>query len=968
MKNTIRSFSRTLITILLCLCHYNLSGQIVILSDMNKYQNVRLRMTLQDKETKEPIPFATLYLIPDGDTTITHFGLTDEAGDVTIKDIPSGKYLVNAEMIGYKAYRKVHNLNGWQNDLGIIKLEQDLQLLETAVVTAAGNPILVQNDTLVYNAAAYRVGENAVLEDLLKKMPGMEVSDDGTVKVNGEQVDKITVGGKTFFFNDPSAALKNLPAKIVDKIKVIDKESKEAEFTGISSGQEKEKVMDVALKEEYTEGWFGNAKLAGGYDLTRSNEEQLKINRGLLYNGNAMITAYTEKDQVVLIANAQNVNESQSYAYISYGSMSPDAYSQLRGVGTGSQVGLNYNTERIKGFTTSVATTYKHNTQDDRRRSYRTAYQADGNPLQTDTYKEGIGEQQSASINFEIEKKDQSRWNLFLMGRLSYTDNEVHARNENETRDPLQTLNTSLSNTHSARQALDNFGFLTAGYRFKNERRNLSLQFSYDYSLGNTDKDETTLLKYGTQDELQELRYKVDQYRLNLRGQLSYVEPLGEKWALNLLYAVSTTGNRETSDATHPDGTPNAYYSSFTHGHYVSHEPHLLIQYQDPKHNLQAGVSNNILLNEIHSRSMGVDNLAGQNEWLSNWSPFINYSYHKNTTRINVYYQGNSNPVSASESSPTLDLNNRVQIQMGNVYLRPHFGNIINGNYNWNNRETFTFINVNAFCRMDFRPVVYASWFDEQGVRYAVPVNAELPSVHTNLYLNINQPLGHERKFTLSAEGSTSWTRNNSYQATRRLAGLDIESFNYFAFMQEFWGEDNSGENFYNGTSGFQESKTQEISWSAKVGLRYNLLQWSLNASWRTLNTRSFYTLDPTANNNTWNHSLNGSALYQPGNNWEMETEVTYKMFRGYANGYGDPELTWNASIRKSIGKWTLALNAYDLLNQTRNLSRSISAEYWEDTYRYRQGRYISFSVSLNFGKTTAASNNSVQNAMWRML
>jgi hypothetical protein len=171
MKNTIRFFSRTLITILLCFCYHNLSGQIVILSEMNKYQNVRLRMTLQDKETKEPIPFATLYLIPDGDTTITHFGLTDEAGDVTIKDIPSGKYLVNAEMIGYKAYRKVHNLNGWQNDLGIIKLEQDLQLLETAVISAAGNPILVQNDTLVYNAAAYRVGENAVLEDLLKKCP-----------------------------------------------------------------------------------------------------------------------------------------------------------------------------------------------------------------------------------------------------------------------------------------------------------------------------------------------------------------------------------------------------------------------------------------------------------------------------------------------------------------------------------------------------------------------------------------------------------------------------------------------------------------------------------------------------------------------------------------------------------------------------------------------------------------------------
>ena len=107
-----------------------------------------------------------------------------------------------------------------------------------------------------------------MLEDLLKRMPGMEVAQDGSVKVNGEKVDKITVGGRTFFFNEPSLAVKNLPAKIVDKIRVIDKDKEDASFTGISSKNDKVKVMDVQLKEEYKKGWFGNAKAGGGSTLT----------------------------------------------------------------------------------------------------------------------------------------------------------------------------------------------------------------------------------------------------------------------------------------------------------------------------------------------------------------------------------------------------------------------------------------------------------------------------------------------------------------------------------------------------------------------------------------------------------------------------------------------------------------------------------------------------------------------------
>ena len=143
--------------------------------------------------------------------------------------------MFNAELIGYKPFKKVYDFYGFQKNLGAIRLEENPEYIDAATITALGNPVTIKKDTIEYNATAFHVGENAMLEDLLKKMPGMEVASDGTVTVNGEKVDKITVGGKTFFFNDPAMAVKNLPAKIVEKIKVIDKKKEEAEFTGIAT-------------------------------------------------------------------------------------------------------------------------------------------------------------------------------------------------------------------------------------------------------------------------------------------------------------------------------------------------------------------------------------------------------------------------------------------------------------------------------------------------------------------------------------------------------------------------------------------------------------------------------------------------------------------------------------------------------------------------------------------------------------
>ena len=212
-------------------------AQVYILND-NIFQGrmSEIKTTVLDSLTQEPLSYASVYVTPSKDTTITNFTLTDAKGEATLDEVPYGSYVFHVEMMGYKPLVTERFFREEKVDLGTIRLQVDDHFLEAATVTAAGNPIIIKKDTVEFNASSFRVGTNAMLKDLLQRMPGMEITDDGKVKFNGEEIDKLTVGGRTFFFGDQSTALNNLPAAVVDKIRVIDRESEQTRASGIQDG------------------------------------------------------------------------------------------------------------------------------------------------------------------------------------------------------------------------------------------------------------------------------------------------------------------------------------------------------------------------------------------------------------------------------------------------------------------------------------------------------------------------------------------------------------------------------------------------------------------------------------------------------------------------------------------------------------------------------------------------------------
>lgn len=810
-----------------------------------------------------------------------------------------------------------------------------------------------------------------MLEDLLKRMPGMEVAQDGSVKVNGEKVDKITVGGRTFFFNEPSLAVKNLPAKIVDKIRVIDKDKEDASFTGISSKNDKVKVMDVELKEEYKKGWFGNAKAGGGSTLTKKNADPLIDSRGGLYNANAMASAYGEKDQVVILGNAMNAEDrdaSQVYIFRSESQLN-GLLSSTSGLTTSRLFGANYNTDRIRGCETDASASYKHLGKDGASTRFRTSWQPSGQDLFTQSTNLVEGQEDGLTVNFGIKNKKQKKAYVNFNTSFSYTDGYRADSQSSATDDAIgNPLNSSSSSTFNTLRSFSSLGDISAGVKKLGKKdRSITFNAGYDIRFDTGDRTENTRTVTADFVEVKDLIYDIGNDYLSGYARLGYVEPFGNRWKMKLSFTGNYISRTDTQDAFSPDGVADDYYSSQTDNRYLKGQGQLLMQYKNDTTDVQFGVSCEVYKNETLSNSLGTVSETGKGDWRVDWAPFLNYQYNAGRNRISIYYAGTGRQVESSSLRPVLDITNPARLKTGNIYLKPSFRHSLSMSYTFNNREKFTFFRLYSYATMSSRDAVEALWFDDSGIRYSVPVNAEKPTLSISLSPSFNRVFGERRHLTFSLYGNASFNTRTTYQALSRMPGMDIENFNYYDFISGFYGNSH-GDKFYSGESGFSESRSTTLRWSATANLKYSIDKLDLTIGMYASNAVSRYSLNKSSNISTWDFKPRLDALYQPGRGWEIRTDLSYNFYLGYSNGFGTPEWNWNIKAAKTIKKFTLSLSVCDVLNQTRNLRRTSSYEYSEDVYSKILGRFFLASISFNFGKMNAAKNAKVEDAMWKMM
>ena len=940
-------------------------SQVLIINDnLFSGRMSEISATVVDSLTNEPVAFASVYVIPAKDTTITNFTLTDAEGKAKLEEVPYGNYVFHVEMMGYKPFIKERYLRDTRVDMGTIRLCQDEQFLKAAVISDVGNPVVIKQDTVEFNASSFRVGSNAMLKDLLKRMPGMEITEDGKVKFNGEEIDRITVGGRTFFFNDQSTAINNLPASIVDKVRVIDRDSEASRSSGMQDGS-REKILDVGLKKEYEKGWFGNAGVKAGTTVGGDDDAPLRDDRGLLYNGNALVSAYSETDQVTVIANAQNVNDSNAIVFVSDGEN--EFNSATQGLSSAAQIGANVNTSRVKDVETTVGANFKYSDTDLGTSSARTTYQDNGNLL---TAADNTGRQFSTSVSSNLEMKKE-KGDVWFHFRPSFNFRRNDARSAGTSRTSLEggdVTNSSENLTSSlniSRNANMN-GDISLRNLWGKKGRIINIDYRAEYASEDGSSTESSLLKTVERTDSRELSYDSDGNSHVLAASVRFTEPFGEKWTVSFQGGLHHSRSERIRDAFDALGR-NDYYSSESRNNYYVQGYELYAQYKfNPMSWVTLGAKLNGTLNETFSRSFGIEETSGKGEWTWFVTPNISFMYAKDGNRFNFNVSGMSRQPSAARMLPVLNIADPSRLSMGNIYLRPYSNINIYAMSVRNNRKKFSNLMIYYFGSILTNPINNAIWYDKDGIMYSIPVNSRKPTVSGSLNVNYTTPLDSKKLWFVSLWGGGGLTSSTSYQTKGYRDALDKDNFDYSSFMEGFWG-DASGDRFYGGSSGFQESTTRIYSPSGSISLRYNRERYSFTASTSATGRVARYSLDPSVNMNTLDLRFGTSGSYITKHEFEFASDLTYVLYKGYASGYGAPELQWNASVSKNIGAFTLSLTAHDILDQTRNLTHTVTANYEEDTYRLVMGRYLLFGVKWNFGKMNAAHSQRASSAAWNM-
>ena len=918
-----------------------------------------VKLRLLDSKTSEPVSFATVSLTVKGHDTAAKYVLTDIDGNAEIAKVKKGTYVLKAELMGYVTHMQeislVKNL-----ELGDVKMDEDVKVLDAASVTAVGNPIVVKKDTIEYTASSFKTSDNDMLEALLKKLPGVEVEADGTITANGETIKKITIDGKTFFLDDPQLASKNIPAKLIEKVKVVEKKSDQARFTGIDDGEE-ETIIDLSMRPGMMQGWFGNVMGGGGHDVPGAGSDM----NDWRYQGAAMVGRFTDKSQISVILNGNNTNNR------GFNDMAGSMMQGMRGGGGGMGRGMGGWGGR-NGITTSwmgglngaftlcdgdmdLAGNYLYNgsINEVMEESSKITYLDDGSRLlnnqngndrtMTQGHRFGIRLEHEFSENTSILFEPQ-----FNFGHGSYNEfsNFETLTERGEVRD---STNKGFSNNFGDNQNWQTSGFFLFRQRLGKPGRTISANVRYSFSNNEMAGNNMSLTQVKSAetgawgDERVDQRFDQNSKGSSLSGRVVYTEPLGHDFFLEANYQYGW--NRNTSfknTVNNLTGEVDERYSNQILNRSITQRAGINFSYQKEKFRAQLGASINPT--DTYNETTGHDPYRSK---VINWSPqaMLNYEFNDNTN-IRFFYWGRSSQPSTSQLLPVPDNSNPLNISLGNPNLNPYFNHSIRGNFGYTNKKTFTSVHARFGAGLVENAITNAQWYDKAGVQYSIPVNGP-GTGNVDLRVMVNSPFGKSGFSIFSMtygryNQSTSFIGTNALD-TEKYYNAEEASFDYNAFARDYADLSESAD--------FINNKTQTMSFTQRLRLTYRNDFVELTVGGRTRMNKSWYTMENSQLTATWNNQIDASMNWTIPGGINIISDVDYNWYNGYTTPQED-EIIVNAEITKLLfkNKCTLALKAYDILGQSKNLSVSDSANYHMETRNNTLGRYIILSLTYRFG------------------
>lgn len=895
-------------------------------------QQYLLSGTLVADSTLEPLEAATIMLLDGRDSSLVNFGRSDEKGFFEIKNISNSKgYLLRISYVGYATYD--HNIPQGQSqnpyELGQIKLEPASANLGEVTVKAEHIPVMIKKDTVEFNAKAFQTQPNAVVEDLLKKLPGVEVAQDGTIKAQGEEVRQVMVEGKEFFGRDPKVATQNLPANAIDKVQVFDKKSDAANFSGIDDGQS-EKAINLKLKPDKKQGFFGNA--TAGYGTNDRYDGRLSLNR------------FNDKQQFSLLALGNNINR-QGFSIDDYlnftgqlqrmrsggGSIRLEFNSDnesgipldmggAQGLNTAWAAGLNFN--RQLNSKTEVNGSYFYNRFDNKteRETNRQTFL----PNSTFSLEQNSNQHNrndNHRLNFTLDHKIDSFNLLKWTNSLAYNETNLNSQSDTRTLGNNQELENDgqRQNTNEGQSTRWNSDLL---YRHKFARKGRTMSAGVNFAINQSDRagDLTALNRYFLPqggllraDTIRQTNSQTNDV-MNMGANASYTEPLGGRKYLEFNYAYqrnSTQLDRDVYDIANGESVFNDLLSNRFNNTYDYQRGGLGFRLARKKLNFSTGLQlqRSGLEGELISRDTFI------RRTFTNWLPNLHLNYEfSGSSHFQFSYETQMREPSIEQLQPIVDNSDPLNIYIGNPQLSPEYAHNFGLNFASFNQATFSnfFANINLTYATDH--IAEAQTISPLLVRTWQPVNVK-DDYNADVYANYGFPI-RKLKSRIGISSNLQVGRgisliNEIENRTRRLTA--------------------------GGTLSYEFTLDNKFDFNVSANLSYNQTQ---------------YSLDAALNQDFINQAYNAGFNWFLPAGFALGSDLDYSVYNGISSGFDQAVPLWGAYASKAIIKkrGELKLSVFDILNRNVGISRRADVNYIETVRTRSLGRYalLSFTYSLS--------------------
>ena len=866
------------------------------------------------------LPNAMVVALTREDSTLVKYTLSNRDGNFSLNELPAGDYILQVTLIGYQTVRRDFTVTNADFEAGQVMMDVLAVAVDPLVVSIEHVPFINNRDTLSYNAAAFDTPPNATVEDLLRRLPGIQVNDDGSITAQGEEVQNVLVDGKEFFGSDGTIATRNLPADAISQVDVYDKQSDMAEFTGIADGND-ERTLDLKLREEARVGYFGNTNGALGSDV--SNQAQLggSAANDARYNGALNLNRFSPSGQYALILNADNVNQGRGGRG---GGGGGGGFTEAMSVGV--------NASNDFGDDNWLRSSYFFNESDNERNS--TVHQQSlfssnlASLVDRSSSSESGNQNHRLNLNGQIELAEGNQLRLRANGNFRNSDQTQFTNQETLNADGGM-LNSAITNYLTNGDDLSGDARLTWRKRLGTSGRSMVAEvqsrISDNEELAELTSEVTGLSRgRGGSGGLDETEYtfeeQIDERRnWTNSARLSLTQPLGQGRILEVYGRASTTGeDRDNPVYDLVDGVRhlNEPRSNGFERAYTYYNAGTRFNRNNDRYRLVTGVQ---------VRRSNLDGLIkGRDQRIANAYTHVlpNLDFRielKESHNLNFEYNTSTDEPSLTQLQPFVNNTNPLNIYAGNPDLVPEYTHRLRGEYRF--FDQFSFRNLFMYGNYTYthNTIAQSRFYDDRGVQTRTPINTDA-SWSANLGANYGTPIRRlgvevDLEYRVSYSEGTELINliANDNQSIRNTVNFTIENRN-----------------------------RERVELRARSSFNFNNARYSLNEDLNRDYLNSTYSLDAT--------------IY-PTNAWTIETELRYQVYDNDLYGstqFGEVQnvARWDASILRRLldNRVEIELRARDLLNQNTGISISNNSNYIQESRTESLGRYFMLRINYRLG------------------